>query len=473
MKKMFLLLLCLTMLLMGVPAAQADELLPFYEAWACELTDGLWIEVPGPCDVFDGGTSFASWYITDGTQFCMITHLPEGYKQSYTQVMRGDPDVSGFQAEGEKLLAGAEDTGVSRVIERYTIDDLPAVRVEMLGQGFEMIWVGDAGDMYFFMYPTEDEAFAAICRDAAATLHFAVAETEPRCDAADYTYTVEADGVTITAYTGTSRRVKVPDVIEDKPVLRIAERAFYETGVTWVSLPDTVTDIGTAAFSGCNDLQTLHLPAQLKAISPAMLESCFRLHGLDIPEGVERIDTGALWCNFYLERLSLPASLTVIEHFNFTQCLSLERFDLAAGSTAFRTLDDGRVLLSADGTQFISYRPWQERTEYVIPDGVTTIWPYAFADMGTLKRVTAPESVTTVYGTAFHGTMWLEELHLSANATDLGRVSGEEGFVSVCSQAATIYAPEGSDAHAHAQQFKQSFMAENPAVENTNLPNNE
>lgn len=39
-----------------------------------------------------------------------------------------------------------------------TINDMPAVLVEMNGQGFDILWIGDSGDLYFFLFPNDDDA---------------------------------------------------------------------------------------------------------------------------------------------------------------------------------------------------------------------------------------------------------------------------------------------------------------------------
>ncbi|MBQ7182848.1 MAG: hypothetical protein IJR97_02600 [Clostridia bacterium] len=76
--------------------------------------------------------------------------------------------ISGFLTEGLQVIEG-KSTPVSRVLETYDLDGLTAVKVEMTGQGFEMIWVSDPvgedpGTLWFFMYPAdpEDEEYSRI-----------------------------------------------------------------------------------------------------------------------------------------------------------------------------------------------------------------------------------------------------------------------------------------------------------------------
>ena len=66
----------------------------------------------------------------------------------------------------------------------------------------------------------------------------------------DFTYTVNADNtVTITKYTGTGGNVIIPSTINSIPVVGIGDYAFYGcTGLTSVTIPNSVTSIGSGAF---------------------------------------------------------------------------------------------------------------------------------------------------------------------------------------------------------------------------------
>lgn len=479
-KRIVALLTALCMLLAALPALAQGSTMPFYDVYPV-MAGEAWFELPFRYEPFDVPGSFAVVGIVDpeadnimlaNAIFC---HIPEGLT-----LQPGDMDVLGFAEEGRAVLSGTENTGASKVIERYEISDLPAVRVEMLGQGYEMIWVGDSGDMYFFMYPTADARFAEDIRIAAETLHLDEPRTPAISNPEDYIWTDDERGVTIAGYTGTAKRIAIPAEIGGKPVIALNDAAFYEADVTWVSIPDSVERIGRFCFGGCALLQTVKLPAGLTEIPDGLFESCFRLHEAEIPEGVKSIGYGAFWCNFYIRELRLPASLTHIAGCNFVSLDSFERFVIAEGNTAFKALDGGKVLLSADGKRFIHYAPWQQRGLYTVPEGVEVIDAFAFARQESLRSVIVPEGVTTIEGAAFISVPDLQSLTLPESATDLGRAQMqiEEGVVMPSPEGevktytlpitgyAVIIAPEGSAAQQHAEQFNLIFEAA-PANENT------
>lgn len=470
MKKFLAILL---VMLLTVPCTLAAEpYLPFYSAYPASPDGNAWLEIPNEYEFYVIPMSYSMAYVMDPYEMSMdrigvFVHIPEGYTPQ-----PGDEDMSGFAEDGRKVLDGADNTGVSTVIKRYEINDLPAVRVDMTGQGYEMIWVADGGDMYFFMYPLADEGFAETMQMVAGSFHLVEARTAPTCNPADFEYTSDERGVTISKYIGDKHRVEIPAEIDGKPVVALGEYAFYETTVTWVSIPDSVQEIGGFCFSGCPMLQTLRLPQGLKEIPAVMLESCFRLLELDIPDTVTTIGEGAFWGNFYLSELRLPASLETLEGMNFVMTHCLERFIVPEENTHFAVRDDGRVLLSADGKRFLHYCAWQNRGSYTIPEGVEKIDSFAFLDMSELTEVIVPEGVETIEAGAFLHAYALRRLVLPASADELG--GGQDEGVGQISGTATIVAPEGSAAQKHAEQFNIAFEAV-PAAENTNTnqPNEE
>ncbi len=61
---------------------------------------------------------------------------------------------------------------------------------------------------------------------------------------------------TISKSQGKTKELAIPETINDKPVIAIGEGAFTGKGLTLVTIPDSVTEIGEGTFS-FNDLTTL------------------------------------------------------------------------------------------------------------------------------------------------------------------------------------------------------------------------
>lgn len=73
----------------------------------------------------------------------------------------------------------------------------------------------------------------------------------------------------------------------------VGENAFASTNIETVNFPDTVTEIGEKAFSGCSSLNTVNLPNSALTIRSYAFEGCGLMNGVAIPETTELIETKA------------------------------------------------------------------------------------------------------------------------------------------------------------------------------------
>lgn len=135
----------------------------------------------------------------------------------------------------------------------------------------------------------------------------------------DLTYIIENDQVTITGCnTNATGELVIPDTIEGYPVTSIREEAFLN-GV-WgdyrfssVVIPDSVTTIGFAAFSGCDKLTSVTLPQGLTTIDDATFQDCSSLTGITIPEAVTHIGWAAFSGCSQLSTVSFTGSAPTFE----------------------------------------------------------------------------------------------------------------------------------------------------------------
>ncbi len=81
-----------------------------------------------------------------------------------------------------------------------------------------------------------------------------------------------------------------------------------EPGVTEVTIPDDVTEIGYGAFDGHTLLEKINLPPNLKIIQAGAFEECTSLEHMTLPEGLERIEGSAFFAT-NIKEIEIPESV--------------------------------------------------------------------------------------------------------------------------------------------------------------------
>lgn len=106
-------------------------------------------------------------------------------------------------------------------------------------------------------------------------------------------------------YNGPSE-LTIPSVIDGEPVLEIAPGCFENcTELTEITLPDTLTIIGSEAFMGCTNMRGISIPESVVSIGDAAFLNCSELEAISIPGSVTSIGyqvfSGCdnLWYIFY------------------------------------------------------------------------------------------------------------------------------------------------------------------------------
>jgi hypothetical protein len=104
--------------------------------------------------------------------------------------------------------------------------------------------------------------------------------------------TESGDGVVITSYLGRKEKITIPATIQGMPVKEIGESAFYHyvkfigskhNDLVEIVIPNGVTVIGWGAFSHCERLKKVTLPASLLKIKGDAFSGCTELTSIIIP----------------------------------------------------------------------------------------------------------------------------------------------------------------------------------------------
>ena len=452
------LLLTLALLLTALPVCAAAEetsstRMPLYDVFPLQLDDNTVLELP-----VDWGYQFVelegvppiAYAMNDSEQLLMMVKIPADYTPNEASDRLG---LTSFIPEGTAVMLGIT-TPQSTRLQEMTINDMPAVLVEMKGQGFDILWIGDSGDLYFLMFPNDDDTFVQQALEVGQSLRVFHRKDERVNPASDFDCTTENGEVTITDYTGTREHVLIPSEIGGFPVTMLADKVFYEKHVTTVVVPDSVTEIGEACFSGDNYLVSLTLPDGLAELPPIALESCYSLMDFELPKGLKTIGAGALQAIFYLTHLTIPAGVTDIEQMNFLMMHGLEEVSVAEGSTSFTYDAENGLLMTADKARLLHcFFHLAPQKEIILPEGMKTIDPFAFHYDVTVEKIVLPEGAETIGLLAFGICPKLTEIVIPQSVTAIGTVEGQAGSGSITSFAQNVLVtPEGSPAWDWAQK---------------------
>ena len=106
------------------------------------------------------------------------------------------------------------------------------------------------------------------------------------------------------------------------PVKGIADRAFYNcNNLSSISLPNTITSIGSSAFEGCTNLSSISLPNTITSIGSNAFKDCASLCSIAIPDNVSVIENCTFEGCASLLSISLPNTITSIGSSAFSGCI--------------------------------------------------------------------------------------------------------------------------------------------------------
>ena len=121
---------------------------------------------------------------------------------------------------------------------------------------------------------------------------------------------------------------------------------------------------------------------------------------------------------YSLTSITIPNSVTSIGWYAFSGCSSLTSINVDVNNPNYCSIDG--VLFNKDKTTLIQYPIGNTRTEYTIPNSVTSIGEGAFGDCSSLTSITIPNSVTSIGSYAFRDCSSLTSITIPNSVTSIG-----------------------------------------------------
>ena len=219
----------------------------------------------------------------------------------------------------------------------------------------------------------------------------------------------------LTAYHGAGGDVVIPDNLG---IMAIGDWVFYNfTGLTSVTIPNSVISIGDYAFAGCRGLTSITIPNSVISIGNAAFESCTGLTSVTIGNSVTSIGNYAFYYCYGLTSVTIPNSVTSIGICAFTDCTGVTAIEVDNANPSY--LSENGVLFDKGKKTLICY-PAGKSGSYIIPNSVTSIRDYAFDNCYGLTSVTIPGSVTSIGDWAFYNCFGLTSVTIGKSVTSIG-----------------------------------------------------
>ncbi|MBQ6068326.1 MAG: leucine-rich repeat domain-containing protein [Bacteroidales bacterium] len=173
-----------------------------------------------------------------------------------------------------------------------------------------------------------------------------------------------------------------------------------------VVLPNMVTMVGVGTFQGCSSLSSVVLGSSVTTIGNVAFEGCASLTSLYIPDAVTMLGNWA-FCNCTsLDSIYIGASVSYIWQNTFSGCNSV-------GYIHYNARNASCSYYSAGG--YHSSLPVAALTHLIVGDSVRTLPQYAFADAPLLNTVSLGVNVNSIDANAFSGTTNVHYLHYNTN----------------------------------------------------------
>ncbi len=298
---------------------------------------------------------------------------------------------------------------------------------------------------------------------------------------------------------------------EGSQLKSIGDRAFSFTGLTTITLPDSVETIGDSAFDHCNKLTSVNIPdnvttigngafqytaitsvaipGSVKTIGQYAFENCTSLATLELGSGIQTIDVWAFRDCTALTSVSIPGSVKTIGNSAFNGCTSLETLSLGSGvetigSSAFQNCAKLKDFTLPSGLKSIgdsAFNGCAALTKVDMPDSVTYLGAGAYQNCTGLTSVTLSEKLSEMNNSVFAGCTGLTTVTLPDLVNNIGNYlfQGCSKLASVytgdyiqfvgssnfdgCSDSLTVYGYPGSYMEVYCETYDINFAARSDA----------
>ena len=209
--------------------------------------------------------------------------------------------------------------------------------------------------------------------------------------------------------------VNIKSEYKGKKVTSIGSSAFSGcSGLTSITIPDSVMSIGGHAFDGCPIVIATMPTAAISSIPKTKLKTVIITAG-------ESIGDSAFSGCYRLTSVTIGNSVTSIGGHAFDGCpIETATIPTTAISSIPKIKLKTVIITTGESIGSDAFDGCYSLTSVTIPDSVTSIGDSAFMYCYSLTSVTIPNSVTSIGDSAFNGCSSLTSVTIPDNVTSIG-----------------------------------------------------
>ena len=187
------------------------------------------------------------------------------------------------------------------------------------------------------------------------------------------------------------------------------------SGLTSITIPNSVKDIGAVAFADCTSLTNIAIPNSVTTIGSQAFYGCAGLTSVTIGNSVTSIINQAFRGCSSLTSVTIPKSVTNIGQAAFCDCSGLTSLIVQYGNTKYDSRKNCNAIIETASNKLIF-----GCKNTVIPNSVTSINEMAFSSCSGLTSITIPNSVTSIGNYAFIFCSGLTSVTIPNSVTSIG-----------------------------------------------------
>lgn len=279
-------------------------------------------------------------------------------------------------------------------------------------------------------------------------------ENEPITNEHNLKYKIVDNKVIITGVDSDVTYIEIPDEIEEKPVTKIADNAFYSnTNLVYVKLGSNIKTLGQKAFAG-SSIKEITIPSSVKSVETNCFENCKNLYSVkwetncEIPYtcfgncvSLKSFDFSktkgiCAWAFAYsgLTYILIPNNVEFVEQASFYKCKMLSRVTWKANNYTIQ-VDTFEGCTNLEKFNFSNVSVIESYAfsksglkEIDLSNNTKKVYNNAFCDCENLKEVTW-DCPCVIPIDAFAGCYNLEDVYItSANAHRYTNFVSEDAF---------------------------------------------